>query len=282
MASVRGSCLCGAVAWRAAGPFARMLHCHCSICRKAHGSAFATYVAAPAAGFALECGREQVAFYESSPGFRRAFCGRCGSVVPGEPGEGDFFIPAGPLDGDPAAGPQSHIFVGSKAPWHEITDAAEQFAAYPGFDGLAGPEPRSPAREGVTRGSCLCGAVAFEIEGPAELIINCHCSRCRKARAAAHGSNLFARDAQFRWVQGQETVASYKVPDAERFTSFFCPTCGASLPILREGLAIVPAGLLDDDPGGRERLHIFVGSKAPWYEITDGLPQFEEYAPGQR
>src|SRR5207237_101388 len=105
---------------------------------------------------------------------------------------------------------------------------------------------------GKARGSCLCGGVAYEIGGPvAGPIANCHCSRCRKARAAAHASNLFAELSNFRWLRGEELVVSYKVPEAERFTQAFCRTCGAKVPHLNaaRGRVVVPAGSLDDDPG---------------------------------
>ena len=144
-------------------------------------------------------------------------------------------------------------------------------------------ERRSEPVAGRVRGSCLCGAVGYEIGGPvAGPIANCHCSRCRKARAAAHASNLFVELPEFRWLRGEDLVVSYKVPEAERFTQAFCRTCGAKVPHVNaaRGRVVVPAGSLDDDPGAREELHIFVGSKAPWYEIADDLPRHEAYPPG--
>ena len=74
---------------------------------------------------------------------------------------------------------------------------------------------------------------------------------------------------------------SYKVPEAERFTQTFCATCGAKMPRTdaARGIAIVPMGALDDDPGVRPAEHIFVADKAPWFEITDALPQHAAYAP---
>ena len=122
-----------------------------------------------------------------------------------------------------------------------------------------------------------------EIAGPvAGPIVNCHCSRCRKARAAAHASNFFVDLATFRWLRGEERLVSYKVPEAERFRQSFCRTCGAKVPQVNveRKRVVVPAGSLDDDPGAREELHIFVGSKAPWYEIADDLPRHEAYPPG--
>lgn len=133
----------------------------------------------------------------------------------------------------------------------------------------------------MIRGSCLCGEVSYEISGRPTGVVLCHCSRCRKARSAAFASNLFVADAGFAYASGADAVASFKVPDAERFTHFFCSRCGstAARGFAPGGAALAPAGGLDGDPPLAERTHIFVGSKAPWFEITDSLPQREE-APG--
>lgn len=280
----RGSCLCGAVAWEVSGPLELMSHCHCSMCRKVHGAAFATYVAAREQDFHWERGGELVTRYESSPGFLRPFCSRCGSVVAGEAAEGRVFMPAGCLDDVGTARPEAHIFVASKAPWHEIADELPRFDSYPpdlGLPALAGPS-RPASGEGVIRGSCLCGGIAYEVEGEIPLIRNCHCSRCRRARSAAYASNLFAEVARFRWTRGEPLIETYKMPDAERFASSFCRVCGSSLPrvVPDRDRVVIPAGTIDGDPRARERLHIFCGSRAPWYEISDALPQFEQYPPG--
>ena len=137
---VRGSCLCGDLAWQAEGPFQLMSHCHCSICRKSHGTGFGTAVAAPATGFRVVRGESGIARYESSPGNFRSFCPRCGSMLWNGAGE-HVFMPAGCLDDDPGARPQMHIFVGSKAPWHESTDSL------PRFDASAPNPPALDARE---------------------------------------------------------------------------------------------------------------------------------------
>jgi hypothetical protein len=251
------------------------------MCRKSHGAAFATYAAAPVGTFEWVRGVERVRRYESSPGGQRPFCSRCGSVVAGEPTDWGVFLPVGCLDDDPGSRPLAHIFVASKAPWHEIVDDLPRFAAYPPeYDAPQVPvRPPPRAVEGRVGGSCLCGGVAYEIEGKIEAIRNCHCSRCRKARSAAHASNLFVEVGRLRWTQGEELLEAYKIPEAERFTHTFCRTCGSSLPRidLERGYVVVPAGTLDDDPGARQREHIFVVSKAPWYEIADDLPQYEEY-----
>jgi hypothetical protein len=281
---VRGSCLCGGIAWEVDGPLELMGHCHCSMCRKAHGAAFETGASTTADKFRWVRGEELIRLYESHPGSHRAFCSRCGSVIPGVSvaNEGRVFISAGCLDDDPGTRPIAHIFVASKAPWQEITDELPCFDAYPpGYGGEEiERETLPPPRTGVVRGSCLCGSVAYESEGGLVRFRNCHCSRCRKARSAAFASNLFVEPKGFRWTRGEDLLDTYEVPGAKRFMTVFCRVCGSSLP--RTGLpefVVVPAGSLDDDPGMRPEMHIFVGSKAEWHEITDDLPQHEEYPP---
>ena len=111
---VRGSCLCRGVSWQVARPLKFMSHCHCSMCRKSHGSAFGTYVGASAQGYRLQ-GEELIGTYRSSASNARHFCTRCGSIVPNPPEGPDVRMPAGCLDDDPGVRPAAHIFVGSKA-----------------------------------------------------------------------------------------------------------------------------------------------------------------------
>ncbi|MEA2625511.1 MAG: hypothetical protein QOD06_1556 [Candidatus Binatota bacterium] len=283
--AIRGSCLCGDVAFEVNGTSDVMGHCHCSMCRKSHGTGFETAIGVDAKNIRWIRGSEGVQRFESSPGNFRAFCARCGSEVPNPTATGQTFVSAGLLDDDPELRPGAHIFVASKAPWHEIADALPRFEGFP--PGMGEPAAFSRPSEvapGKVRGSCLCGGVAYEIDAPISgPIINCHCSRCRKGRAAAHASNLFVDPARFRWLRGEDQLSSYKVPDAERFTQVFCRTCGSPVPRMHAGgtrPVAIPAGSLDDDPGIREEMHIFVGSKAPWYEIADALPQHETYPPG--
>ena len=129
------------------------------------------------------------------------------------------------------------------------------------------------------RGSCLCGAVRFEADEIA-MLMHCHCSMCRKAHGSAFSSNAHARPEEFRYTQGAEQVAAYRTPRGVPWG--FCRTCGSRVPVHEPDAAsvVIPAGTLDDDPGVRPCLHIFVGSKAPWWEIGDALPQFEEWVPG--
>ncbi|HXO90095.1 MAG TPA: GFA family protein [Stellaceae bacterium] len=140
------------------------------------------------------------------------------------------------------------------------------------------------------RASCLCGGVKFEISGPLSPPSNCHCSMCRKQQGAAFRSRARVRQSDLKWVQGEDLVSFYEsTPGTFRG---FCTVCGS--PIVNKfdarskSAAYRPAAVseygialatLDDDPGVRPLAHIFVASKAPWFEITDDLPQFETVPP---
>ena len=134
----------------------------------------------------------------------------------------------------------------------------------------------------MVRGSCLCGGIQFQAE-KVPLLSSCHCSKCRKSRGAAFNTTASVPASEFRWVRGQDLIETYE-PSSGGYSTRFCRVCGSSAPWLVEErqLVLIPAGLLDDDPGVRPALHMFVGSKAPWWEITDGAPQFEEWVPGYK
>ncbi len=92
---------------------------------------------------------------------------------------------------------------------------------------------------------------------------------------------MFVKPADFRWLKGEDQVVTYNLPGAKRFGNSFCRTCGSAMPrhIKATDVILIPAGSLDSDPGIRPEYHIFVGSKAPWHQITDRLPQHHEYPP---
>jgi hypothetical protein len=128
------------------------------------------------------------------------------------------------------------------------------------------------------RGSCLCGGVKFEITGPMMRPLNCHCTNCRKQHGAAFRSRVRVKTADFKWLQGEELVRFYE--SSPGFGRGFCSVCGS--PVVNKPSYPeygVPLGILDDDPGMRPELHCFAASKAPWFEISDDLPQHPEYPP---
>jgi hypothetical protein len=277
---VEGSCLCGSVRFRASGALTPLSHCHCSMCRKTHGAAFATFTQSAPVDFEWLSGVDALVRYESSPGFERAFCGSCGSMMPGPETPDVVYIPAGCLDDDPGVRPDHHIFAASGASWYTITDGLPAHAAYqPSSDTAVVERAPPPApSQGVARGSCLCGDVAFEVTEPFKVSHNCHCSRCRKARAAAHTTNAFTSSDGVTFVRGADQIQLFKPEGAKFFAHTFCSNCGSGVPRIDtdRGIALVPLGAMDDDPGITAVDNIYVGSKAPWYTITDALPQFEE------
>ena len=130
---IRGSCLCGSVRYEVRGPLGPASHCHCSMCRKAHGAAFGTYARIQKADFVLVSGAEDIASYQSSPEVTRTFCRRCGSTLQfiRSTRPNTFALALGTLDDDPVVRPFMHIYIESKAPWLEINDGLPQHVGYP-------------------------------------------------------------------------------------------------------------------------------------------------------
>ena len=127
------------------------------------------------------------------------------------------------------------------------------------------------------KGSCLCGGVKYEIDGTVGIVVNCHCSMCRKATGAAFRTRAAVLTRAFRWLAGEELVSRYD--SSPRETRTFCRVCGATLPTFfrdhPEQLGL-PLGTLDDDPHVAPAAHVWVSSKAPWWSIADSLPQYGE------
>ncbi len=135
--------------------------------------------------------------------------------------------------------------------------------------------------QALYRGSCLCGAVRYEISGEPLTFYHCHCTRCRKATGTGHASNLLVKAAAVKWVRGEERVRLYKVPEAMRFANTFCTVCGSRVPryVPQLDAVVIPAGSLDTDPAIAPQARIFWGSRAGWSCGGDGLPTFPEYPP---
>ncbi len=143
------------------------------------------------------------------------------------------------------------------------------------------PEPRSshPATPPLIRGSCLCGAVAFEVRGELTPIQLCHATRCRKATGGAFAPELLVADADLHWLKGREAVRVYEAPLLEEPPAYrraFCAHCGSPLPQAIEGTGFTGllAGVLDDDPGTRPFRHAFTDHQAAWLDTVDALPRF--------
>ena len=128
-------------------------------------------------------------------------------------------------------------------------------------------------------GSCLCGAVRYAVEDAFVYALNCHCSNCRRATGAAFKPFAgIARD-QLRITRGEDDVLIFGGKDA---CDMHCRRCGSLLySVVRDGAFVhVAMGTLFDEPSIRPSAHIFVASKAPWFSITDDLPQYAEHVTG--
>jgi hypothetical protein len=129
-------------------------------------------------------------------------------------------------------------------------------------------------------GSCLCGAVRYEIAGDLAPIQLCHCQMCRRASGAAFAANMPVRAADFRVVAGEASLKSYRSgPEKERL---FCADCGSPI-ISRTGAdpdwVRVRVGGLDEPVDARPAFHFHVASKATSLPISDGLPQYPNQRP---
>jgi hypothetical protein len=128
-----GECLCKSVRFEIDSKLGPVIYCHCSMCRRGSGSAFASNASVDANAFRIAAGEEHIAEYQSSPGNFRAFCSRCGSLLYGRM---DAYpqirrVRLGSLADDPGRRSIAHIWVGSKSTWFEITDKLEQFEEEP-------------------------------------------------------------------------------------------------------------------------------------------------------
>ena len=128
-----GRCLCGGVRFEINGQLGPIIYCHCSICRRASGSSFATNASVRKENFRILNGHELIKEYESSPGNKRAFCSKCGSPLYGTFADISSVrrVRLGALDSVEGAKSVAHIWTSSKSDWFEITDDLEQFKEEP-------------------------------------------------------------------------------------------------------------------------------------------------------
>ena len=139
---------------------------------------------------------------------------------------------------------------------------------------MTGPE-ETGARK--LAGSCLCGAVRYAVADQFAYAANCHCSNCRRATGSAFKPFAGIERGKLRVTKGEDNLMTF---GDETGHDAHCRLCGSLLySLVRDGAFVhVPMGTLVDDPSIRPTVHIFVGSKAPWYTITDDLPQHEGHA----
>lgn len=129
-------------------------------------------------------------------------------------------------------------------------------------------------------GQCLCGAVRYAVADSFRYALNCHCSNCRRATGATFKPFAGIERDKLSIVAGHDATMIYGEPSNH---DLHCARCGSPLySLVRDGAFVhVALGTLTDPPSIRPQAHIFVGSKAPWFAITDGLPQYEEHVSGK-
>jgi hypothetical protein len=127
----------------------------------------------------------------------------------------------------------------------------------------------------VLEGRCECGAVGYRVADEFRYAANCHCSRCRAATGSAFKAFAGIEREKFELTDGRDALL---VVGEDDLNDTRCSVCGSLLySVVRDGAYVhLAMGSLVDAPGIRPTEHIYVGSKAPWFEITDDLPQFEE------
>ena len=126
----------------------------------------------------------------------------------------------------------------------------------------------------AANGSCLCGAVKYEINGPLRDVVACHCSQCRKQTGHYVAATNVA-DADLS-IAGEENIKWYSASsDAKRG---FCSNCGSVMFWKRNSgdVTSIQAGSLDEEAGVKLTSHIFVADKGDYYEIDDNLPKYEK------
>ncbi len=129
------------------------------------------------------------------------------------------------------------------------------------------------------QGSCLCGAVKYQVSGIPQRFYHCHCLRCRKSSGTGHATNLMMSDARLVFETGESLLRQFKVPEAKRFTRQFCSNCGGSVArfVPEINAIVIPAGSLDSPVPIMPQARIFWGSRADWSCDGDSLPRFSEY-----
>lgn len=130
------------------------------------------------------------------------------------------------------------------------------------------------------QGSCRCGGISFNIQGPLAPIQVCHCSQCRQAQGGPVATNIPVEAAALEFSRGEELLQQYESSPGK--IRAFCKVCGSPVYSKREsllGVLRIRAGLLQEPVGTPLAFHAFTASKASWWPIAPGIPAFPEGAP---
>jgi hypothetical protein len=149
--------------------------------------------------------------------------------------------------------------------------------SHAGNDERSGVQRDNASGGTVLVGGCACGAVRYRVADAFLYASNCHCSRCRASTGSAFKAFAGIERDKLELTAGADAL--FTVGEETQHDTR-CRFCGSLLfSVVRDGAYVhVTLGSLIDSPSIRPQEHIFVGSKAAWFEITDDLPQYEEYA----
>ena len=127
-------------------------------------------------------------------------------------------------------------------------------------------------------GECFCGKVSYRIDGQLSDARSCHCSRCRKAFSSQASAYALVKSNQFTWLSGEDLLTSYIGEHGAGYQ--FCSQCGSTLcGVVDKSIHGVTLGCVNGDPNIALSRHIYVGSKASWEVIAEGVPQYLENLP---
>jgi len=127
-------------------------------------------------------------------------------------------------------------------------------------------------------GECFCGEVKYQINGSLKDARSCHCSRCRKVFSSQASAYALINSSEFSWTSGREFLTSYVGEGGFGFQ--FCRQCGSTLcGIYQNKVHGITLGCLNEDPEIEIGRHIFVGSKAAWEVIPEGVTQYDKHPP---
>lgn len=128
------------------------------------------------------------------------------------------------------------------------------------------------------KGSCLCGAIEFEIDSVDMPVVHCHCRTCQKAHAAPFATTAGVMREHFRWLKGEEMLSLFESSSGK--LRYFCSVCGSHVVAERVSLphVIVRVATLDEDPGIVPQMHIWASHDSAWLGYH-GIPDYPEWQP---
>lgn len=135
--------------------------------------------------------------------------------------------------------------------------------------------------EQIMQGSCLCGAVEYEVDQLDSPVGHCHCRTCQKAHAAPFASSAGVMREHFRWIRGQDKLSTFESSPGK--LRHFCSVCGSHVVAERPGQSnvILRVATLNQDPGVRPSMRIWRSHDVSWLQDASDIPSYEEWQPGR-